>query len=48
MKFIDKFNNKKNIRFNLFKKTLELALKRNFKIIAETGTSRGKQKFFFF
>ena len=48
MSFMEKYNNKKNIRFDLFKKTLELALKRNFKTIVETGTSRGKSKFFFF
>ena len=48
MKFIDKYNNKKNNRFNMFKKTLEIAFKRNFKTIVETGTSRGKKKFFFF
>ena len=48
MKFLEKYNNKKNIRFNLFKKTLEIGLKREFKIIVETGTSRGKKKFLFF
>ena len=48
MKFIEKYNNKKNIRFKLFKKTLEIALNRNFKTIVETGTSRGKEKFLFF
>ncbi len=48
MNFLEKYNNKKNIRFNLFKKTLELAKERSFKIIVETGTSRGKKKFLFF
>ncbi len=48
MKFIEKYNNKKNIRFELFKKTLEIASSRSFKIIVETGTSRGKKKFLFF
>ena len=48
MRFIEKYNNKRNIRFELFKKTLEIASKRNVKIIVETGTSRGKKKFLFF
>ena len=48
MNFIEKYNNKKNIRFKLFKKTLEIAERRGLKIIVETGTSRGKKKFFFF
>ena len=48
MKFIEKYNNKKNIRFNMFKKTLEIAIKRNFKTLVETGTSRGKRNFLFF
>ena len=48
MKFIEKYNNKKNNRFNMFKKTLEIAFERNFKTIVETGTSRGKKKFLFF
>ena len=48
MKFIEKYNNSKNIRFKLFKKTLEMALTRNVKVIVETGTSRGKKKFLFF
>ena len=48
MNFIDKYNHKKNIRFKLFKKTLEIANKRGLKNIVETGTSRGKNKFFFF
>ncbi len=48
MNFIDKYNHKKNIRFGLFKKTLKIANSRGFKIIVETGTARGKSKFFFF
>ena len=48
MKFLEKYNNKKNIRFKLFKKTLEIALNRGLKTIVETGTSRGKKKFLFF
>ena len=48
MHFLDKFNNPKNFRFNSFKKTFDICEKRNLKIIVETGTSRGKTKFFFF
>ena len=48
MNFLEKYNNKKNIRFNLFKKTLEIAASRGFKVIVETGTSRGKKMFLFF
>jgi len=47
MHFLNKFNNLKNIRFESFKKTFEISKKRNLKIIVETGTSRGKIKFFF-
>ena len=46
MNFLNKYNNNKNIRFPFFKKSIELAIKRNLKIIVETGTSRGKEKFF--
>ena len=48
MKFLEKYNNKKNIRFSLFKKTFEIAMSRGSKVIVETGTSRGKKKFLFF
>jgi hypothetical protein len=48
MNFIEKYNNKKNIRYEMFKKTLDIAFNRNFKTIVETGTSRGKKKFLFF
>lgn len=48
MKFLDKYNNIKNIRFNSFEETLKLSFKRGAKTIVETGTSRGKIKFFFF
>ena len=47
MKFLKKYNNIKNIRYQSFKKTLELSYKRNFQTIVETGTARGKTKFFF-
>ena len=47
MKFLEKYNNIKNIRYESFEKTLEISYKRNFKTIAETGTARGKTKFFF-
>ena len=48
MKFLDFYNNPKNIRFSSFKYTLDLCHKRNLKNIVETGTSRGKIKFFIF
>ena len=48
MNFLEKYNNKKNIRFDFFKKTLQNFMNRGLKTIVETGTSRGKQKFIFF
>ena len=48
MNFLSKYNNSKNIRFESFYFTLNLCKKNNFKNIVETGTSRGKKKFFFF
>ena len=48
MNFLNQFNKKKNIRFDSFKKTFEICEKRKLKTIVETGTSRGKTKFFFF
>ena len=47
MNFLNKYNKDKNIRFKSFKKTFELCLERNLKILVETGTARGKTKFFF-
>lgn len=47
MKFLEKYNNDKNIRFKSFEKTLKLSYERGFKCIVETGTARGKTKFFF-
>ena len=48
MKFLNKYNNKKNLRFESFKETLKLCVERNLRVLVETGTSRGKTKFFFF
>ena len=48
MNFIEKYNNSKNIRFKSFEKTLKICLNRSLKYIVETGTARGKTKFFFF
>mgnify|MGYP006118021947 CR=1 FL=1 len=48
LKFIEKYKHPKNIRYESFYKALSIAYKRNHKIIVETGTSRGKKKFFFF
>ena len=47
MKFLNKYNNKNNIRFKSFEKTLNLSYERGLKTIVETGTARGKTKFFF-
>ena len=47
MIFLNKFNNKKNIRFSSFEKTLQISNVRKFRVIVETGTARGKTKFFF-
>ena len=48
MNFLEKFKNDKNIRYSSFKETLFLCQNRKLKNIVETGTSRGKFKFFFF
>ena len=45
MKFLNKFKNSKNIRFDS-EATFKYCLKRNLKTIVETGTARGKTKFF--
>tara|TARA_B100002051_G_C16677495_1_gene607887 strand:- start:30 stop:593 length:564 start_codon:yes stop_codon:yes gene_type:complete len=47
MKFLSKYDNPKNIRFKSFEKTLKICIERNHKTIVETGTARGKTKFFF-
>ena len=47
MKFLEKYNNSKNIRFKSFEETFRLSRERNHKTIVETGTARGKTKFFF-
>ena len=47
MNFLNKYNNNKNLRFNSFQLTLKLCQIRNLKTIVETGTARGKKKFFF-
>ena len=48
MKFLDKYNHTKNVRFNSFKFALLEAEKRKLKTIVETGCARGKTKLFFF
>jgi|TARA_B100001964_G_scaffold72961_1_gene82697 hypothetical protein len=47
MKFLKKFEHSKNIRFDMFKKVFDISFKRKHKTIVETGTARGKIKFFF-
>ena len=46
--FLEKYNKPKNIRYASFKFTINLFIQRKLKIIVETGTARGKTKFFFF
>ena len=48
MDFLNKYSHSKNKRFSSFKKALEIAKSRDLKTFVETGTSRGKIKFFFF
>ena len=48
MFFLDKYRNNKNLRFASFEFAINESYKRNHKIIVETGTARGKIKFFFF
>jgi hypothetical protein len=47
LSFLNKYNNIKNIRFDSFYYSLLVADSRNLKTFVETGTSRGKTKFFF-
>lgn len=46
--FLNKYNLPKNIRFESIYKSLSIANSRNLKIFVETGTGRGKKKFFIF
>ena len=48
MKFLQNYNNPKNIRFRSFEFALNEAKKRNHKTVVETGVARGKVKFLFF
>ena len=48
MLFLEKYNNKKNIRFKSFEFALIEAQKRDHKILVEAGVARGKVKFLFF
>ena len=48
MNFLEKYNNKKNIRFNSFKFALIEAKNRDLKTLVETGCARGKTQFIFF
>ena len=47
MRFLNSFNHSKNIRYKCFEYALNLADKRDLKVIVETGVARGKIKFFF-
>ena len=48
MNFLEKYNKKKNIRFNSFKFALTEAKNRGLKTLVETACARGKTKFIFF
>ena len=48
LNFLLKYNNKKNIRYDSFFKSLSIANSRNLKTFVETGTMRGKRKLLFF
>ena len=48
MKFLERYNHPKNIRYESFKFALLEANKRELKTIVETGCARGKMKFIFF
>ena len=48
LNFLLKYNNKNNIRYDSFFKSLSIANARNLKTFVETGTMRGKRKFLFF
>ena len=47
MAFIDKYKEQLGVRFSTFKKLFQLARDRNLKNIVETGTARGKNKFYY-
>ena len=47
MTFIDKYKEQLGVRFSTFKKLFQLAKDRNLKNIVETGTARGKNKFYY-
>ena len=46
MKFLEKYNHKKNIRYPFLKGSRD-CFRKKIKNFVETGTSRGKEKFFF-
>ena len=48
MKFLNNYNNSRNIRFKSFEFSLSEAYKRNHRTLVETGVARGKKKFIFF
>ena len=47
MNFINKYKNQLGIRFPTFQKLFEIAQERNLKNVIETGTARGKDKFYY-
>ena len=47
MSFIDKYKEQLGVRFSTFKKLFQIARDRNLKNVVETGTARGKNKFYY-
>ena len=47
MNWLDKYKNTLGIRYSSFEKLFQIADERNLKFIVETGTARGKKKFYY-
>ena len=47
MNWLDKYKNKLGVRYSTYKKLFEVADERKLKFIVETGTARGKNKFYY-
>ena len=47
MNWLSKYKNKLGVRFNTFEMLFKLAYERNLKNTIETGTARGKEKFYY-
>ena len=47
MNWLDKYKSTLGIRYSSFEKLFHIADERNLKFIVETGTARGKNKFYY-